>query len=238
MQITQLKKEGKIKPNASSTELATESTPSESSGNPQIDKLRMQREQLNLGKSAIDQYADKLGAKLGGRKGRAMGMNLPTTASKIISGESDSERKAKLGSLDYDDLELDEDDDEEFYLPEEQRLQDIEIATQSASDAIGMLRRNVDEAEEETEMNEDDMLKAVQKALLKPNFKTTRERYLEEEADDRVKPPPLVVPTTTVSSTSVTPPKTTSGVGGSWSPPAQEQNTYQPKVGAVRLMCL
>lgn len=186
---------------------------------------------MKLGTSAIDDYADKLGAKLG-KKSRALGMNLPTVSSKIVSGITDIKetRKPKLGTLDEDDLiDLDEDDDEEIMTADELQLQ-IEIESEIAKEAIDTLRRNVNDKEEE-EMSEEDLMDAVNRALLETNFKTTREKSQEELEETKSTPPAIsaataspVQPTIAAGSS---PAKTTSGVGGSWSPPAETEE-YKP----------
>lgn len=188
---------------------------------------------MRLGKSAIDDYADKLGAKLG-KKSKALGMDLPTTASKIISGQKNvgSSRQPKLGTLDDEDLvELNDDYDDEDYLTDEQVQQQLEIESEIAQDAIDILRRNIEE-EEDAEMSEEDLMDAVSRALSETGFKTTRERAQDEEKEIRTKPPPVSVTPSTASSeaaaTTAAPAKTTSGVGGSWAPQADQTEEYKP----------
>ena len=226
-----MKNQGKIKSN-SSTPTEPEFDPTVTpSGNESLDRMRKARKEMRLGKSAVDDYADRLGAKLG-RKSRALGMNLPTASSKIVSG-TDKEagsRQPRLGSLDADDWEeLEEEDygDEEFQTDGQLRQQ-LEIGSEMAQDAIDMLRRNVNEEEDEDEMSEDDLMDAVSQALSETNFKTSRERFLEE--DSTLKPPPISIATSTVSTTTVgaAPTKTTSGVGGSWAPPQGQTDEYKP----------
>ncbi|KAL3789103.1 hypothetical protein HJC23_008565 [Cyclotella cryptica] len=221
----ELKKQGKIKPGQASSSPSAQNS---SSSSPLLDKLRNARAQMNLDKSVMDQYADKLGEKLGGRKGKALGFNLGTS-SKTVS-ENSGQREPKLGSLDVEDYEdLEEDDyEEDVYLSGEQRQQRLET---TASDTIGMLRRNIDESQEQEEMDEEEMLDAVSKALSETNFKSSRERYFEHE---EVKPSSMSVSTATSASTTGASigsgaAKTTSGVGGSWSAPTPDAvSTYKP----------
>ena len=231
--IEDLKNKGKIKSSRSSpteTEFDPSFTPS---GNESVDKMRKARQEMRLGKSAVDDYADRLGAKLG-RKSKALGMNLPTASSKIVSGTDTKEksRQPKLGSLDAEDWdELEEEDysDEEF-LNNDQVQQQIEIESEMAQDAIDMLRRNINEEDEEEEMSEDDLMDAVSQALSETNFKTSREKFLDEEEDSILKPPPISVAASTASTTTVgtAGAKTTSGVGGSWAPPKDQTDEYKP----------
>lgn len=191
---------------------------------------------MRLGKSAIDDYADKLGARLG-KKSRVLGMDLPTTASKIVSGDKkvESKRQPKLGTLDSDDmLELDEDYDDEGFMTKEQVQ--VEIEAEIAQDAINVLRRSVDETDiNEEEMSEDDLMDAVSRALLETGFKTTREKSWEEVTEVRTTPASMSsvaasAPLTTAAATVRTAPeKTTSGVGGSWTKPAEQSvDEYKP----------
>ncbi|KAL7483216.1 hypothetical protein ACHAW6_008868 [Cyclotella cf. meneghiniana] len=233
--ITQLKKQGKLKPDRSSS--PSSATQSSASDSPLLDKLRNARAQMNLDSSVVDRYADKLGEKLGGRKGRALGFNLGSVSK--TASERGNGREPKLGSLDLQNYEDSEEDDyeEDVYLSEEQLQRQLETGTRAASDAIDMLRRNVDESEDEEEMDEDEMLDAVSRALSETNFKSSRERYLEQEDSMKARSTSMSVSaassssttTTTSSSIGSSPPKTTSGVGGSWSPPPPEAvNTYKP----------
>lgn len=231
--IEELKQQGKIKTKPSS---GYESDPLFiPSGNEQLDSLDRARREMRLGKSAIDDYADRLGAKLG-KKSKALGFDLPTAASKITSGTNEEEpgRQPKLGSLDIDDYEdLDEDYDDEDFITEEQLQQQIEIETETAKDAIEMLRRNVGDDEEGGELSEDDLMDAVARALIRSDFKTSREKSLE----DASKPPAMSIAATVISPVTSTatktvesaPAKTTTGVGGSWAPPADDKNDeYKP----------
>jgi hypothetical protein len=189
------------------------------------------RSELKLGKSAIDDYADKLGAKLG-KKSRAFGMNLPTASTKIVSGAANVEgaKKPKLGTLDEDDLiELDDDYDDEEFMTEVELQQQLEIESEIARDAIDTLRRNIDDKKEE-EMSEKDLMDAVSRALLKTNFKTTREKTREEVEEKSTSPAMSAAAASSVRPTTAAgspPAKTTSGVGGSWSPPTQTDE-YKP----------
>ena len=207
-------------------------------GNEKIDRLQKARQEMRLGKSAIDDYADKLGAKLG-KKSKALGIDLPTTASKIVDGTDTEEsiRQPKLGSLGtdgYEDYNEDYDNDD-VSLNNEQLREQLEIETETAKEAIEMLRRNVDEHDEYEDMSEDDLMDAVSRALSESNFKTSREKLLEEEEEMKSNPLSMNVATSTAlagatgSTARLTPAKTTSGVGGSWAPPVDEtDDEYKP----------
>lgn len=173
--ISQLKEDGKIKPK--STQPAFDDS---SFTDTPLDQMRKQTANL-LSRSVGDEYADKLGAKLGGRKGRQVGrmigidVPISSTPATTTTATTEEKPKPKLGALDTDDLEDfdgDDDDDEVFNTEtEEQRRERTIISSAGASDAIGSLRRNVDEEEAQSEdRDEDDMIDAVAVALSKSDF--------------------------------------------------------------------
>lgn len=227
--IEELKKQGKIK----SAPTSPSDEPSQSlfipTGNKKLDNIRKSRQELRLGKNAVDDYADKLGARLGKMKSKALGMNLPTTASKIVSGTMDDEeiddtqQIPKLGSLSEESMAESDDNDDEDYMTEEEVQQQLEVEAEIAKDAIDMLRRNVIEIEEE-EMSEDELMDVVSRAISETNFKTSRERFLEE---DEMQSLPTSMATTVATATSAVR-KTTTGVGGSWAPTVEKTDEYKP----------
>lgn len=186
IKIMELKREGKIQNKSTSSSASSTASSSPQLETP-LDKLRSARKKLNLDNSVTDDYAEKLGAKLGGRKGRMLGMNVPSVVGSDSSanGEGGSERKPKLGALDMDDVDFDEDeDDDDFYPPEseEDRRERMEIGSAVASDTINMLRRNVN-VEDDTDDDLDDveMMEAVARALSEKEFVSSRELVLEEK---------------------------------------------------------
>lgn len=230
IKIEELKKQGKIKSSPTSPSDEPNQSLFTPTGNKQLDNIRKSRQELRLDKSAVNDYADKLGARLGKMKSRALGMNLPTTASKIVSGTMDDEDSddtqqiiPQLGSLSEERMAELDDDDGEDYMTEEEVQQQFEVEAEIAKDAIDMLRRNVIEEEEE-EMSEDDLMDIVSRAITETGFKTSRERSLEE---DGMQSSPASI-TTTVATATSTVQKTTSGVGGSWAPTDEKTDEYKP----------
>eukprot|EP00956_Cyclotella_meneghiniana_P043731 scaffold284863_cov93-Cyclotella_meneghiniana.AAC.4 len=228
--IEELKKQGKIKSSPTSPSDEPNQSLFTPTGNKQLDNIRKSRQELRLDKSAVNDYADKLGARLGKMKSRALGMNLPTTASKIVSDTMDDEDSddtqqiiPQLGSLSEESMAELDDDDGEDYMTEEEVQQQFEVEAEIAKDAIDMLRRNVIEEEEE-EMSEDDLMDIVSRAITETGFKPSRERSLEE---DGMQSSPASI-TTTVATATSTVQKTTSGVGGSWAPTDEKTDEYKP----------
>ncbi|KAL7550075.1 hypothetical protein ACHAWF_013310 [Thalassiosira exigua] len=199
-------------------------------------------------RSAADDYAEKLGSKLGGRRGRRvgqmLGIDVPSQA-KQAGEEERAGRKAKLGTLTAEDMEdFDDDDDETFEveaLTEEERRARAEIDSEAASEAIGMLRRNIDESikEESDEMEEEDMVDAVARALSETGGLPSRvvdapmdDEVEEVDVDKGIPKVNMQGGSTTASTASAG--QATSGVGGSWAPPTEpskQEDAYQPKVG-------
>lgn len=242
--IMELKQEGKIKPK----EGRRSSAPAEDGsalGDTPLDKMRKATRQMTS-RSVADEYAEKLGSKLGGKRGRQvgrmLGMDVPIV--QRTSSAEGGDTKPKLGTLDEEDLDdYDDDDDEEDSRPdaetEEERRERVAISSEVASEAIGVLRRNVDDAPDGSdEMDEDDMIDAVAKALSETGGFRSRASLdaLASEVES--------VDTVGSAATSPAPPaetagapssagQTTSGVGGAWTPPAEERtdDAYQPKVG-------
>jgi len=204
--------------------------------------------------SVADDYAEKLSSRLGSSRkarqmGRVLGMDIQYTSSSSAATTAEKDggkRKAKLGSLDVDDME----DDDDLYEEEDYKVvsEALEISDQDAKNAIDMLRRNVkDDSNDETkesEMDEDDMIDAVAKLLgEKGDFRRAyREMMVEmekqEEDEDESSSTAATTTTTASSSVSSIPSntKSTSGVGGAWTPPSKADTTktedsYQPKVG-------
>mmetsp|Transcript_8178 Transcript_8178/g.14799 ORF Transcript_8178/g.14799 Transcript_8178/m.14799 type:complete len:663 (+) Transcript_8178:643-2631(+) len=217
--------------------------------------MRKERQRLQS-RTVSDQYAEKLGSKLGGRKGRQvgrmLGIDVSVTSSQttVTAEEEKKKQKPKLGVLDDDDLEdyFNEEDEDDVYevMTEEERRERAEIISEAASDAIDMLRRNVDDdgregkkESEDEDMDEEDMLNAVNKALERAGgFPSMSGRELLDE-EDNIATVPMTLPVpdvlnkpSVVSSTASTGEKTSS-VGGAWTPPTEQkkEEAYQPKVG-------
>eukprot|EP00984_Skeletonema_dohrnii_P016089 scaffold7069_cov101-Skeletonema_dohrnii-CCMP3373.AAC.1 len=167
--ITELKREGKLQKNSSSSSSSSSSSPT----NEDIVGIKNKRKS-----SVADDYAEKLSSRLGSSRkarqmGRVLGMDIQyassAAAAATANNDSGKKRKAKLGSLDVEDME--EDDDEDLYDEDDYKTvsEALEISDQDAKNAIDMIRRNVnddyDEDEKEEEMDEDDMIDAVAKLL-------------------------------------------------------------------------
>ena len=111
-----------------------------------------------------DDYADKLSSRMGNsRKARQLGRVLGMDIKYKSAAESEQveqqvvdevTRKAKLGALDVEDIENDDDlydDDDSGYKVVSEAL---EISDEDAKNAIDMLRRNVKDDDKEAEMEE------------------------------------------------------------------------------------
>jgi len=210
-----------------------------------ISELKQEGKIKPKSNSVSEEYAEKLGSKFEGKRGRQvgrmLGIDVSVTSSQTTAANEDEKRKPKLGALDMDDLEEDDGDDEMFEVEtEDERRERTVITSEAASDAIGMLRRNVDEEEESGEMDEGDMVDAVNKALAKTGgFRSMASRRdvlsPEEETIATVPktPPGTDVSKSSVPSSTASTGQTTSGIGGSWTPSSQttEEDAYQPKVG-------
>ncbi len=251
--ITELKREGKLnKKNSDNNNNNNSSSPAPT--NEDIVGVKQQKKSS----SVADDYAEKLSARMGSSRkarqmGRVLGMDIQYTSSSSAAAATTAEkdggkRKAKLGSLDVDDME--EDDDEDLYDDEDYKVvsEALEISDQDAKNAIDMIRRNVKDDNDdgkEAEMNEDDMIDAVAKLLgEKGDFRSAyREMMVEmekQEEDEEESSSTAATTTASSSSSSVSSipsnTKSTSGVGGAWTPPSKSDTTktgdsYQPKVG-------
>eukprot|EP00581_Thalassiosira_minuscula_P017009 CAMPEP_0183717140 /NCGR_PEP_ID=MMETSP0737-20130205/10833_1 /TAXON_ID=385413 /ORGANISM="Thalassiosira miniscula, Strain CCMP1093" /LENGTH=764 /DNA_ID=CAMNT_0025946523 /DNA_START=151 /DNA_END=2445 /DNA_ORIENTATION=+ len=241
--IEALKEEGKIKPKKNQQQTLTSEFEPSFTDTP-MDKVRKATQQLKS-RSVSDTYAEKLGSKLGSKKGRQVGrmLGLDISVSQMKGVKKKEERKPKLGSLDVEELEdfdedEDEDEDGDVIVSEDERRERTVVTSEAASDAIGALRRNLDDEEEQSEeMDEEDMVDAVAKALSETGFRPRSLDILSSEeetiADLPVPTADTDVPQTSVPSSTVSTGKTTSGVGGSWAPSLEtkEEDAYQPKVG-------
>ena len=167
-------------------------------------------------RSVADEYADKLGDKFGGSRkgrqvGRMLGIDVPSGTQTAIA-EGEKKRQPKLGALDIEEELEDYDDDEgDIYgiETEEERRERMDIYSEEAADAIDMLRRNIDEGEEQTEeMEEEDMIDAVAKAMEKANFVSSRDilRSTDDESSAETT-------SATSSSTTETPASVVSSTG-------------------------
>ena len=243
----ELKQEGKLKPKSNQQQTSTSDNEFSLSDTP-ADRMRKEREKLK-NRSVADEYAEKIGSKFGGRRGkqvgRMLGMDVPSsTQTKTTTTEK---RKPKLGAIEMDGMDDDDEDEDQLYQEtEDERRERMVISSEAASDAIDKLRRNVDEEEEEEtgddEMDEEEMLDVVAKALARKGYSSASGLDLFAESES----PTASSSTTTVAtsmpvetlpnvgSSTVSSGVKTSGVGGSWSPPQDEQtnkDAYQPKVG-------
>lgn len=250
--ITELKREGKLnKKNSDNNNNNNSSSPAPT--NEDIVGVKQQKKSS----SVADDYAEKLSARMGSSRkarqmGRVLGMDIQYTSSSSAAAATTAEkdggkRKAKLGSLDVDDME--EDDDEDLYDDEDYKVvsEALEISDQDAKNAIDMIRRNVKDDNDdgkEAEMNEDDMIDAVAKLLgEKGDFRSAYREMMvemEKQEEDEDESSSTAATTTASASSSVSSipsnTKSTSGVGGAWTPPSKSDTTktgdsYQPKVG-------
>jgi len=227
--IKDLKQEGKIKPTAD----------------------KPQR------RSVSEEYAPKIGSKLGGRRGRQvgrmLGIDVSVTSSSSPLSQTETSNKAenktpKLGALDVDDIEgyvedEDEDDGELFGVEtEDERRERTVITSEAASDAIDMLRRNIDVKTEKgsEEMDEQEMVDAVTRALAKSggSFRSVTSQDVISVAEETIGTVPETSPESDMStqsapSSTASTGQKTSGIGGSWAPSSSttEEDAYQPKVG-------
>jgi len=199
-------------------------------------------------RSVSDEYAEKLSAKLGGRRGRQvgrmLGIDVPISGTTAESS-AEAARKPKLGALDLDELEDDDEDDlypdEPQVLTEEQRREQAAISSEAASDAIKRLRDNIDrskQAESEDDRDEQDMIDAVAAALERKGSEFRSQANLNvigsEDASTSiaVTPPASGEAQASAVSQVASSGQATSGVGGAWAPPSEEKEAdYQPKVG-------
>jgi len=242
--INELKREGRIKRKQS-----TSAEPLNKDDDRNLVPLEKGRKKTNQLKrrSVADEYAEKLSSKLVGRRGRQvgrmMGIDVPISSSSGSSSadaEAKETRKPKLGALDVD--EIDEDDDllypAEEQTEEERRDQEV-ISTEAAEDAISRLRDTVDRAGKESEADraEEDMIDAVAAALSKRgDFRSQASLDVIETNDDftSIAATPPSGQGELKSGSSSAPSRTrqtTSGIGGTWDPPAEKTEDYQPKVG-------
>ena len=242
----ELKQEGKLKPKSNQPQSSTTDNEFSLSDTP-ADRMRKEREKLK-NRSVADEYAEKIGSKFGGRRGkqvgRMLGIDVPTTSSTQTETTTTEKRKPKLGAIEMDGMDDDDEDEDQLYQEtEDERRERMVISSEAASDAIDMLRRNVDEDEDDEtgddEMDEEEMLDVVAKALARKGFSSASglDLFAESESPTASSTVATSTPAETlpnvVSSTVSTGVKTSS-VGGSWSPPQDEQtkeDEYQPKVG-------
>ena len=220
----------------------------------------------------MEDYADKIGSKLGsdrrGRQlGRMLGVYIPSSSSSSPSpsvsnssvddsatdDDNDEERRRErrptLGAkvAPFGDEYYDNDDEDEDYRQffTEDELREVNaISSQAASDAIGLLRRNIDtDNEVDDEMDEEDMVNIVAKALYERGFRSAAAAADEDNnnnSDEGASSSSSGVVVESKKGTNNLPslgPQTT-GVGGTWSQSTttndDEQITedaYQPKVG-------
>lgn len=176
-------------------------------------------------------------------------MSIPTedTTNSNTENEIDTTRsKPKLGALaDDDDDELGELEEDyslvdvlSYYETDDDDDDDLLMATEAASEAIELIRRNVvNDDDNADEMEEEDMIDAVARALAEKDEKMLFPSRSSSSVDEVPSRPSTqdndeTTPTTTTTSESSTG-QTTSGVGGSWSSPNNKQSPddYQPKVG-------
>jgi hypothetical protein len=227
-----------------------------------------------------DKIGTKLGSNRRGRQlGRMLGVYIPPSSSSSSSSSSavddstttndgseenrrERQQQPRLGAKkvtpfgdEYYDNDEEDDDDvnyKQFFTEDELREVNA-ISSQAASDAIGLLRRNIDTTtnnEGEEEMDEEDMVNIVAKALYERGFRSTAVAEDEEDnnnnSDDGAAATTLSLGGMLVESskkgTNNLPslgPRTT-GVGGTWSPPPSTttnddeqiiEDAYQPKVG-------
>jgi len=251
--IMELKKEGKLKsqtndPTSSSSEAKEKSnaplTP--------LEKIRQERERQRLSRSGgnsstvADEYADKLSSKLGGSRAKTNRL-LSKSGSGVSSGiskksnvdflvEGSSKPKAKLGVLGGEYMEelLGDDDDDGDYGKDYNLRERSEVMSEAASDAIKMLRRNIEGEEEEREMDEEDMVDIVAKALgerddivrSSSTKKWTGGKWEPSTSSETAKEMTSTATTTATTgeiTSGVSEVKTTSGVGGSWTSASEKQ---------------
>jgi hypothetical protein len=188
-----------------------------------------------------------------------------TTNDGFEEDRRERQRQPRLGAKkvtpfgdEYYDNDNEEDDDDDYnqFFTEDELREVNAISSQAASDAIGLLRRNIDTAtnnEGGDEMDEEDMVNIVAKALYERGFRSVAVAVDEEDNnnnsdDDRaattLSSGGMVVESSKKGTNNNLPslgPRTT-GVGGTWSPPPSTTTTnddeqkiiedaYQPKVG-------
>mmetsp|Transcript_22877 Transcript_22877/g.49494 ORF Transcript_22877/g.49494 Transcript_22877/m.49494 type:complete len:748 (-) Transcript_22877:145-2388(-) len=194
--------------------------------------------------SVGDEYAEKLASKMGVKRarqvGRMLGIAVPFTSPKkdttteTSEDEDEKKRKPKLGALDVEEEDGEEEDDLYETETEDERRERMVITSEAASDAIGVIRQNLDEEEEEEdEMDEEDMLDAVNKALAKNGFRSRASSFDVIPAEDKdTSTTETDFTNTNIVSSTVSTGVKTSGIGGTWAPQeGQIENAYQPKVG-------
>lgn len=229
--------------------------------------------------SAMEDYADKIGSKLGSdRRGRQLrrmlGVYIPSSSSSSPSpsvsnssvddsatddddddDERRRERRPTLGAKVtlFGDEYYDNDDEDEDYRQffTEDELREVNaISSQAASDAIGLLRRNIDTNNEgEDEMDEEDMVNIVAKALYERGFRSAAAAAAAADEDNNNNSDEGAASTLSVGGMMVESTKKvannlpslgpqTTGVGGTWSPSTTTnddeqiiEDAYQPKVG-------
>ena len=108
--------------------------------------------------------------------------------------ERRSGRRPRLGASDTtlgeDDYDYDVDSDEDYrqFLTEKEICAVNAISSQAALDAIGLIRRNIDNDGGEDEMDEEDMVNVVAKALYERGFQSAAAIMIEisvkEKEDD------------------------------------------------------
>ena len=233
IQIMELKREGKIvrpkeaQPSTSTTPISSSSTLTPSSS---LEKLRNARRQFNT-QSVADKYAGKLSSKLGEKKRRMISQVVANMALK-----EDERRKPILGALlpiedKYNGDDDDNDDLNDFEI-KEQRKERINFSSEAASDAIEMLRRNINTSDEEDEvdLDEKEMVDIVAKALSENWGFGSQIRSMNKIPEEEITTSSSTAITKTLMSPATSDEQTTTGVGGSWTPPTEpaEENTYQP----------
>jgi len=224
-----------------------------------------------------DKIGSKLGSDRRGRQlGRMLGVYIPSSPSSspslsvsnssvddsatdddddddVNDDERRRERRPTLGArvTPFGDEYYDDDDEDEDYRQffTEDELREVNaISSQAASDAIGLLRRNIDTNNEvDDEMDEEDMVSIVAKALYERGF---RSAAAEEDEDNNNNSDDGAASTLSAGGMMVESTKKvadynlpslgprTTGVGGTWSPSTTTnddeqiiEDAYQPKVG-------
>jgi hypothetical protein len=263
--ISELKREGRLK------KTTEEGRGNDGNDNGSRDAPRRGRSSSSSS-SAMEDYADKIGSKLGsdrrGRQlGRMLGVYIPSSSSSSPSpsvsnssvddsatdDDNDEERRRErrptLGAkvAPFGDEYYDNDDEDEDYRQffTEDELREVNaISSQAASDAIGLLRRNIDtDNEVDDEMDEEDMVNIVAKALYERGFRSAAAAADEDNnnnSDEGASSSSSGVVVESKKGTNNLPSLglQITGVGGTWSPSTttndDEQITedaYQPKVG-------
>lgn len=260
--ISELKREGRLK---KTTEEGRGKNDSNDNGSRAAPPRRGQSSSSSS--SAMEDYADKIDSKLGSdRRGRQLGRIPPSSSFSsspalnssvddcATDDDKDDERRRErwttLGAkvTPFGDEYYDDDDEDEDYSQYEDELREVNaIPSQAASDAIGLLRRNIDTTNEGgDEMDEEDMVNIVTKALYDRGFRSAAAEDKEDcnnNSDDgaaeMLSSGGMMIESTKKVTNNNLPslgPRTT-GVGGAWSPTTNNddqkiiEDVYQPKVG-------